>query len=487
VTAEWIKGHRLDQEVPQSHLASEVYGYPKGGNERGEALSLVSLVEEALEQSPPTGGRLSRRIVHRNSTTGITTVREADGSTTQSFANSQGDQFESRTNADGTVVFFRDSTGSWRSNDGRNWVNVETQERQVANRFIDQYGQCVVRPEGGEQRVTGRSRQLERILTRQRELSNRYGVIFAEPGEGVAESSSGRRFACRPPTMAELNCLESVLDRNSQMNLRGLKICFAGSSRDGPVDVAGAYQHFGNAGRPQIVVFPSDDRPVLGWDGLEGLIHHELVHHEQRQNWGQQADWGARTAHRDTHNFLADLGWVYDAASGRHRLLDQEGNQWERERNAAGLDTGRWVPIVAGHPEPARAISNREMRERARVRPISDYFTTPAEMHAEALALFRQDRREMWLRCQRMPGGLAFYNLIARYDQQELDRNPSYGRQNERSRYIRNADGAIVPNTPANRQAVQDQLRGRRSAQPRQESSLNHNNICSPLAELQLA
>lgn len=460
--AGWNTERKLGRKWAPDRLADEIYGFLKN---QVEPLSFVSILQENVEQPPASDALTPRRIVHRDATTGITTTREADGRTTRSINNGQGHRFECTTNAQGTMIGFRDSTGSWTSNDGRNWLNLETNERQFAIRSIDRYGQYVMRRNNGEEQILGRSRQLEAILRRQHELSNRYGVTFAKPGDTVDERQSGTVFYCRPPTIDELNCLERILERNRQMNVREIRICFAEARGSQRVNISGAYQHRGSGGGPEIIIFPNSDRPARGFNGLEGVLQHELVHHQQRQSWGEQANWGGRGAPRDTQRLLVDLGWVYDPTSGRHRLLDREGNQWESETNADGQHSGRWIPIIAGRQEPSRAITNSEMRARARVHPISSYFTTPAEIHAEALALFRQDRREMWLRCQREPGGLAFYNLIARYDQEEIDQSPAYRARNGSPRFIRGAEGNIVPNTPANRQAVSDHLRGRRSAQ----------------------
>jgi hypothetical protein len=178
---------------------------------------------------------------------------------------------------------------------------------------------------------------------------------------------------------------------------------------------------------------------------LEGTLQHELVHHEQEMNWGIGA-WGGKKAPAETRQLLQDFGWTYDEGSQQYRLLDKKGGQWQRVEDKEG--NSKWAPIVDGQPVPERAISSAEMREQAKVKPATDYFTYPWEAHAEAQSMFRHNRQQLWSENKDL------YKLMQQYDQREINRR--FGTENGQPKMIRGADGDIVPNTPEHRKAVQE-------------------------------
>lgn len=375
----------------------------------------------------------------RNS--GVRYVTRPDGSYTASFTRG-GIAYEMSFTRDGAPTRCRIGDRAWTAGDnGNTWTNERTGQVWRGRCGLDGYGQYWEHPQGGERTITARSDQLEFIQRRQAQLTERYGVVFPRPGEQIRYS--GRDYTSRPPTMEELDCLENVLRRNGQMNTRGLRICFVQSSsatdRSG---LWGVYQRTGNDGGPQVVLMPRATATVHGWNALEGTIEHELVHHEQYNQWGRH-EWGSASSPAASRDLLRGMGWVYDAESGRSRILDRDGGQWQYN-----YGSGNWEPIIAGHPEPARAITAAQMRDRARVRPATNYFTAPGEMHAEALAMFRQSRRMLFTESPEL------YETIRRWDQELI--NSRYGLQDGQPRMIRGIDGRIVPNTPENRRAVEN-------------------------------
>lgn len=371
---------------------------------------------------------------------GVTYSTRQDGSWTASIVTGGGVRYEVTYGRDGNPTGCRTGNLVYTSADGGNtWTEVASGQVYRGRCGIDPYGQYWEHPQGGDRRIVTRASELDRVERRQRQLTERYGVIFPRPGEVVQYSN--QPYTTRPPTIAELDCLEDVLRRNGQMNLRGLRFCFVQATRSTDnLSLWGVYQRQGNEGNPQVLLMPSATRTIRGWNALEGTIEHEIVHHEQYNLWGRH-EWGSAQSPLFTRELLREMGWVYDAASGQSRILDRESNQWQYNYTA-----GRWEQVVGGHPDPRRTLTSAELRERAQVRPSTEYFTTPGEMHAEGLSMFRMDRRMLFDQNSRM------YEIIKRWDQQLIDAR--YGTHNGQPRMIRAIDGSIVPNIEPNRRAV---------------------------------
>jgi len=380
-----------------------------------------------------------------NSDSGVTTVTHADGTTSRSITGANGQRTEIRTNAQGVPVYCADSTGTWTSTDGQHWTNTQTGRHNSSTVQIDHFGQYIVKPEGGAERVEGRSRELNAVMDRQAQLTRDYGVVFPKPGEKVRYD--GKDLTLRPPTMEELDCVSDVLQRNRQMNMRGLKLSFveSGPSTD-DYGLWGVYMSRGADGHSgrELMLFPKNTQ-IRGWNGLEGTLEHELVHHEQSTSWGE-GTWGRAGQDeraRQTRQLMLDFGWVHDQASGQDRLLDKEHPPGQWQFNA---QSSRWDPVIGGHPEPGRSITSAQMRDRALVKPATNYFNYPWEMHAEALSMFRHDRHQLYGENRQL------YQLMQQYDQREINRQ--FGSENGQPRMIRGANGLIVPNTEQNRRAV---------------------------------
>jgi len=373
-------------------------------------------------------------ITH-NGDAGVTSTRRPDGTTVISVTSAGGQQIEIGTNAQGTNVSCTDSTGRWTSTDGQHWTNTGTGARSSSTVRLDEFGQYLVRYEGQAERVERRSGELNSNLERQRRLSAQFGIEFTAPGERVKPYET--EYSTRPPTTEELDCLEQVLTRNRQMNLQGLRFGFIQPNADTDNSgLWGNYSHTGNNGRPEILLFPMCGQQTMGWSALEGTLQHELVHYEQYHNWGT-GHWG-NSSPAEARQLMQDLGWVFDQTSQRYRMLDRNNQQWEYDK-----DRARWDPLIDGHLNTGRSVTSEQMRELARVRPATNYFNAPWEMHAEALAMFRYNRNQ--LRDQ----NAALCDLMQHYDQREIDRR--FGTEDGQPRLIRGAGGEIVPNTPQQR------------------------------------
>ena len=355
--------------------------------------------------------------ITRNSDSGVTATRRSNGHTVRSTTTENGTTFEVRSTDNGTT-----------------WTNTSNGRA----RRIDQYGQYL-ETEGTSEVVRGRSRELSQVIARQEALTREFGIRFRRPGEQV--EYDGRTHTLRPPTMEELDCIQSVLRQNRQMNVRDMSFSFIqASSQTDNIGLWGVHRHRGNNGSPEILLFPQCNVQIRGWNGLEGTLQHELVHHEQTLSWGE-GNWGTGANRAATNRILRDFGWTYDEASGRYRLLDRDRGQWQYNR-----DSGRWDPMLGGTPTPERSISNDEMRRRAQVHPSTSYFNLPWETHAEAQAMYRQDPRQLF------GEGAYLFNLMKRYDQDLI--NSRFGTQGGQPRMIRGVNGDVVPNTAENRRSL---------------------------------
>jgi len=372
-----------------------------------------------------------------NSDSGVTTVQRSDGTTSRSITDARGQRTEIRTNAQGVPVYCADSTGTCTSTDGQNWTNTQNGRRNTSTRNIDEFGQYIVKPQGGQERVDGRSSELGSVIERQQRLSTEYGIVFPKPGEQL--HYKGKDFTLRPPTTEELDSLGDVLQRNRQMNFRGMQVSFVqSSSATDNFDPHGAYIHNGNT--RNMVLFPSGNTQMRGRNGLEGTLQHELVRHEQSTRWGD-GPWGVPGSNPQTGQLLTDFGWVRDQVTGANRILDKTRNQWQ-----FNSESKKWDPIINGHPDPRRSITSEQMRDRALVKPATNNFNNPSEMHAEALSMFRSDRHQLFGQNRQL------YQLMQQYDQREI--NERFGISGGQPRFIRGTDGRIVANTPQNRNAV---------------------------------
>ncbi len=375
-----------------------------------------------------------------NSDSGVTTVSHNDRSTTTSMIGANGQRIEILKNEDGINVKCIDSSGTWTSSDGSFWTNTDTGDTNSSTARIDEFGRYLITVEGHTEVLGAQSRELEAVLIRQQRLTDLYGVRFPQPGE--AKSYDSKDLTLRPPTIEELDCLSDMLLQNRQMDVRGMRFSFVQSSiSTDNYFLWGVYQHTGHETKPDMLLFPRNTQ-IRGWDALEGTLQHELVHHEQYMRWGT-GHWGGQGSNAEANQLMTDFGWIRLPGTGTYRIIDKDGGHWQNNTTS-----GRWEPVVDGVPVPGSAITSRAMRERALVRPSTNYFTQPWEMHAESMAMYRFHGRQLWSE------NSDLYDVMKRYDQREINR--TLGTKHGRPRSIRGVDGDIVPNTAQNRRSVEE-------------------------------
>lgn len=370
--------------------------------------------------------------------------------------------------------------------------------------------------------TVAKSAQLERIHQMKDALSKRFGIKFAQPGEkdpmagmgegGQAEGSGDGKMPPmgkplkdgevdpqndrRPgePTESELKTLGGILEKTRHENYKDMKIWFMqrGGTEPGrmaeyapklpgdegpggnPAPGQEGHKHSGNCcGRGgekgvekhngHLIVNPMARQMEGTNEAFERTGLHELAHHEQPNKFGKMGPHMlGKDSTPESRKMAEDMGWKWSEKSKAPAMEDKQGKLWVFKERKPGPD-GRhgdsyWTP--EGGKEPGKRISSEEMRDRAKVRPSSNYFDNPHETHAEALALYRIGERDQFKGGRRYlaQDSPQLYDATKKYDQKVLD--SSFGKHlNGESKMIRSIDGTIVENTPEARRAVEERER----------------------------
>ena len=272
------------------------------------------------------------------------------------------------------------------------------------------------------------------------------------------------------PSEPELKVLKESLAKTSHEDYRGMKIWFISPHNNKEVDTLGTYENDGDrANKPHscsggcghkpgktpggdLVLLPKSRQSLGGMSGLDGTILHELAHHEQGERYGHQDEWGGRKSGLASRDIADQHGWTFSKRHGEHLLKGKDGGLWRFQESR---DQWRWT----GGKPPAdgkRRLDSEDMKERALVPPISDYFPNPQEHQAEALTAFRSgvgeqpddiDRKELALKSPQL------YKITRDFDQNSIDLK--FGRNSDgQPNFIRDLTGHLVPNTEESRSRV---------------------------------
>ncbi len=382
----------------------------------------------------------NRDTIHVNNTdSGVRTEIDTDGTRRLSLETADHHRYQVTINPSGRTTGYLRDGAEWSTTDGKNWTSSTGQRWQGAL-GVDEFGRYWERPAGGERTILARSAALDNVLRETERLSRAWNIRFAQPGDSINLYETN--YTCRAPRADELRALETVLYRNQQMDVNALQFAFVNPGRLTDSNTMwGCYSRSGNNGNPRVSIMPL--RPgAMGWQALEGTLEHELVHHEQYNLWGA-SEWGSASSPASTTRLIADMGWRRDRTRGVNIFHDRAGNEWER------VDS-RWAPIVDGKPsgDTASRVTDEAMRGRARVRPSTNYFNNPGEMHAECMAMFRMSRELLFTESRQL------YDLCRRWDQEGID--AGWGTAGGRSRVIRAIDGSLVQASEANLRAVRE-------------------------------
>ncbi len=330
-----------------------------------------------------------------------------------------------------------------------------------------------------------------------KDLETNFGVAFTRDNEVVekqwvkndkGEWERGDEVKARTPYLNELYGIEAALYRaqpshRAKGSATGIKFYFLLddlTKGERPL----ATWRADRGGRPAIHYYPNSThkRPVLETDAvfdptqplghsygsIEALTLHEISHNHQNVidwwnsvestvagdigfvNIGKDDDgyavWAIQSKNKDVNG-----DWhLYrkDAKSGLYYRCDSKGDK------------------IAGEKE----LTKSQVRKIARVQPMTYYFPSPSETYAESVMIYRLGGQ---YRASLLKESPELHALAKRLDQTEIDliygketydqweqQQDQWGQifwvqvQHERSRYIRSAEGKLVSNTAANRDAV---------------------------------
>lgn len=406
-----------------------------------------------------------------NNDYGMKSTLSPDGNVTRTMTNAAGENFSVTRNKQGVPIAYTDRTGEW-TGDGKNWTNAKTGERKSGTVSMTEFGQFKFKPDGGPEQVE-QTPQLERINKMQEEICREFNVVFAKPGEWKPNDDRDKgkpetaKLHAGVPTEAELKVLQEVLRNTNHENYRGMKMWFirpdennatyyahyegttSGNAHDScACHSRGARQDATNG---ELTILPKSRQHLNGFNGVEGVLYHELGHHEQRLGVGED-DITSPKASREGRQLAAAMGWAWSKAHG-DVFLDKNNNPWKFNEKKDKWDWAGAKPPNDG----VTTISNKQMRDRAKVTPMTTYNDSPFETHAEAVSAFRigetgnpkevGDRRLLAINSPQL------YEAIKKYDQDMINKTHKPG-PDGRPTHIRGLNGRIIENTSENQQTI---------------------------------
>lgn len=299
-------------------------------------------------------------------------------------------------------------------------------------------------------------------------------AAFSQSNEYVGKQSelvkgtiveSNQALTARKPKLNELYGIEAALNSSVPSNLApgskfGVKFYFLQDQLyKGNKDAAAYYVYKDKDGRAAIYVAPGaldklwpTEADVPAWavkqrttkegvyyDTIESLMMHELAHnHQSRMGWDDSdkkklsetvplTGFYLFRAEDGTIAFFIKVKVANSSTDGQssetiefYRLepgLDHSGGKrWLRVNQ-----DGQWLTengIAAPTAEAAKVLSNSQVKAAAVVTPASDYFDTPAEVHAEAMKLYRLGGASRRMLLVKSP---VLYRLVEADDQSEIN------------------------------------------------------------------
>lgn len=327
----------------------------------------------------------------------------------------------------------------------------------------------------------------ERELVQQKiaELHKKYGVDFSTNGELVKVNDPPEMVKCREPNLRDLKAIEEALKKNPSaiyepVGSPGVKFYFLEKNADPKL-----YAFFNQAeGRNSVFLQPSLEKikyatnkeAPVGAATLETIIAHELEHnatavegHAHKfhlpgfpRELGDNHAIENRPVEAKLERDYGQLGWsrikfgevdVW-AMQGKDGLLyvpvptDDGEHGWAPINKQGQFLTEDGKPLKPG--DEGVAFDDNQMRNLAKVRPITNYFLNPEEMMAEGMAYYHSEEKRAYLAKQNP----QYYEICKRIDQERINRR--YGmKPNGEPSYLRDANGEIVPHNRANLAKIQ--------------------------------
>ncbi len=281
-------------------------------------------------------------------------------------------------------------------------------------------------------------------------LEKIYGVKIGRSGSAVSQSAYGQMHQTehcvpvRAPKLSELEVLDYALAHSEPSQLiganarsKGVNIYFLEQIKPFSASEWG----LDGTGKPSIFVEPR--KGVTFGHTLEENLMHQFSHNSAyRMGWNPKESWRWPMAAKLGFKFVGDpnivdmtlnghmtrikhpdtsAAWLIKSSEGPnyfYRQIDPE--SWIR-CNSSMQPLDEAGKVVA--KDRAKTLSSEKLREFALVKPASFDFSTPPEVFADALAMFRADRDS---RAELLNISPVLYNLVRVHDQAELDK--TYGK-----------------------------------------------------------
>lgn len=312
------------------------------------------------------------------------------------------------------------------------------------------------------------------------ELHKKYGVDFSANGEIVKVKEPPEAVKCREPNLRELKAIEEALKKNPSgiyepVGSPGVKFYFLEKNAD-----PNLYAFFNQAdGRNAIFIQPNLDKikhvlnkeAPVGAATVEAIVAHELEHnatavegHAHKFHLpGFARELGDNKAIEDRpidaklERDYGQLGWT--------RIKFAEVDVWAIQSRNGRLyvpvptDDGEhgWVPInkqgqfldddgkPMTSPGEVSALDDNQMRNIAKVKPITNYFLNPEEMLAEGMSYYHSEEKRAYLAKQNP----QYYELCKRIDQERINRRYGVKASGEPG-FMRDVNGEIVAHNSTN-------------------------------------
>jgi hypothetical protein len=280
--------------------------------------------------------------------------------------------------------------------------------------------------------LTKETPEQQKIAAKKANLEKEYHIKF----ETAATSDYGDRV--REPSLNELEGVEAALKKSRASVLQDgskseMRMVFLKDKRPGdPVA-----QHQSTDSGSRVVMFghsgwPATEKDVTG--DTKNTRNSVSIENQLIHEFGHQAEYAASINPEKMGWKKADGDWARETKDGR---------LWKFDFDQASKKVYEWYEVDAdGKRKEGSTMSNTDMMENSKVKPATDYFTTPKENFAEGIRLYRQGKetREQF---EKDDPELAKY--ISDFDKRELETKLGID-DNHKPLYVRDADGLIVEN-----------------------------------------
>jgi hypothetical protein len=274
------------------------------------------------------------------------------------------------------------------------------------------------------------------------DTEQKYGVDILTGG---TRDMFGKTQTLRPPNLTELYVLRDSLQNSEPSQTKtGKQLQIGYTVGDLPDGVLGVYTE---ADQPSIIIGTNKQQDY----GSRLLtLNHELAHSGQYNSMHSDKNYEDKLASASGYRNVNGMWLIEGENPGEFYRTVSDQRLFEYVRVNEKGEMLRADGTVTTNLEEVKILKAEDVRNLARVRPVTEYFPTPVEANAEALAYYRTSEDRRWGLMMNDP---ELYDATKRLDQAEIDRK--YGRNSDgSSKYIRALTGELVENNAQNREII---------------------------------